>query len=139
MIDFVLHASIVLSWFIDHSTPTYVDHVRQRLVKGARALVPAIWHLEIANSFMVAERRRIQRPEDIDEAMRKLSLVVSQSITTDEDPVSSNIILGTCRQFRLTAYDAIYLEIARKRKLPLATLDRELLAAASRAGIEAFS
>jgi predicted nucleic acid-binding protein len=44
-------------------------------------------------------------------------------------------VLSTARSFRLTAYDSIYLEIARTEGLPLATLDRSLRTAASQAGV----
>ncbi len=47
--------------------------------------------------------------------------------------------LLTAREFRLTAYDAVYLETALRQELPLATLDRQLLAAAARAGVEILS
>ena len=38
-------------------------------------------------------------------------------------------------RFRLTVYDAAYLELARRRTLPLATLDQALLFAAATLGI----
>lgn len=38
--------------------------------------------------------------------------------------------------YGLTSYDAVYLELALRRQLPLATLDRELRAAANSLGIE---
>jgi predicted nucleic acid-binding protein len=37
--------------------------------------------------------------------------------------------------FQLTAYDAAYLELAKRRKLPLATLDGEMRAAAKSLGL----
>jgi predicted nucleic acid-binding protein len=48
-------------------------------------------------------------------------------------------VLHTAREFRLTSYDAIYLETALREKLPLATLDRQLLKAAREAGVEVVS
>jgi predicted nucleic acid-binding protein len=45
-------------------------------------------------------------------------------------------ILPIARAHRLTVYDALYLELAGRRGLPLATLDRELAAAARSVGIE---
>ena len=47
--------------------------------------------------------------------------------------------LHAAREFRLTAYDAVYLEMALRQQLPLATLDRELRTAASKAGVEIVS
>jgi predicted nucleic acid-binding protein len=61
--------------------------------------------------------------------------VVLQSIETVSDSVSMRQIIATSREFRLTAYDAAYLELARAQKLPIATLDRRIKAAAAQAGI----
>ena len=38
-------------------------------------------------------------------------------------------------RFKLTVYDAAYLELAQRRRLPLASLDQELRAAAMAAGV----
>jgi len=46
--------------------------------------------------------------------------------------------LTTALAFRLSAYDAVYLDTARRQRLPLATLDRGLIAAAKRADVELF-
>ncbi len=44
--------------------------------------------------------------------------------------------LGQARQHGLATYDAAYLELALRRDLPLATLDRRLRKAGSVAGID---
>jgi predicted nucleic acid-binding protein len=66
----------------------------------------------------------------------KLEALREQSIDSVEMESSSSRLFVTARQFHLTAYDAEYLETARKERLSLATLDRKLKAAAVRAGIE---
>jgi len=38
--------------------------------------------------------------------------------------------------YRLTSYDAAYLELALRRKLPLATLDEDLVRACKMAGVD---
>jgi predicted nucleic acid-binding protein len=45
------------------------------------------------------------------------------------------VLLPLMDRFNLTAYDATYLELALRRNLPLATLDKELFAAARQAGV----
>ena len=47
-------------------------------------------------------------------------------------------VLDLMRRHRLTAYDATYLELAIRLRLPLATKDRELLAAAPLVGVPLF-
>ena len=96
-----------------------------------------IWQLEIANGFINAERRGLLTLSDTTEALQSLDIVIAQAIEPSRDPVSMRGALRTARDFRLTAYDAVYLETSLRLHLPLATLDRELLAAASKAGVEA--
>jgi predicted nucleic acid-binding protein len=136
---FVLDASVTLAWFLDRPTAPYADHVRQLLLRGNRAVVPALCKLEIANGFIMAERRGMLASSDTAEALKNLDVVIAQAVENSEDPVSMRSVLQAAREFRLTAYDAVYLETALRQDLPLATLDRQLLAAASKAGVEIVS
>jgi len=136
---FVLDASVALAWFLDRPTATYADHIRELLLRGDRAIVPALWPLEIANGFITAERRGVLTSSDTVEALENLDIVVAQAIENSQDPVSMRRALHTAREFRLTAYDAVYLETALRQELPLATLDRQLVTAASKAGVEILS
>jgi predicted nucleic acid-binding protein len=136
---FVLDASVALAWFLDRAPAPYADHVRQLLLRGNRAVVPALWQLEIANGFITAERRGILTASDTTEALRDLDLVIAQAIENSQDPISMRRALHAGRKFGLTAYDAVYLETALGQGLPLATLDRRLTAAASKAGVETLS
>jgi predicted nucleic acid-binding protein len=133
---FVLDASITLAWFLDRPIAQYAEHVRQLLLRGNRAVVPALWQLEIANGFVVAERRGLLTPSDTTEALQNLDIVIAQAIDNNQDTVSIRRVLQVAREFRLTAYDAVYLETSLRQELPLATLDRQLLTAASKAGVE---
>jgi predicted nucleic acid-binding protein len=136
---FVLDASVVLAWFLDRPTAPFADHIRQLLLRGNRAVVPALWQLEIANGFIVAERRGVHTPSDTVEALRNLDIVIAQAIENSQDEVSMRRALLTAREFGLTAYDAVYLETALRQESPLATLNRRLIAAASKAGVELVS
>jgi predicted nucleic acid-binding protein len=91
---------------------------------------------EIANGFVTAERRGVLTPLDTTEALQSLDVVLAQAIENSPETVSMRRVLHTARQFQLTAYDAVYLETALRQELPLATLDRQLLTAASKAGVE---
>jgi|SRR5580692_8254929 predicted nucleic acid-binding protein len=130
---FVLDASVTLSWFVDRPVAPYAAHVKQLLLKESQAVVPVIWRLEVANGFVMTERG-LSLPSDTTEMLQALDVVL-QSIETISDSVSMRQIIATSREFRLTAYDAAYLELARAQKLPIATLDRQIKAAAAKAGI----
>ncbi|MGB7603345.1 MAG: type II toxin-antitoxin system VapC family toxin [Candidatus Sulfotelmatobacter sp.] len=136
---FVLDASVALAWLLDRPTAPYADRVRHLLLGGCRAVVPALWQLEIANGFIVAERRGLLTSSETDEALQNLDVIIAEAVESSRDILSMRSVIRTAREFRLTAYDAVYLETAVRQELPLATLDRQLLLAASRAGVEIIS
>src|SRR5215469_8479749 len=84
----------------------------------------------------VAERRSILTPADVDHAMIDIEQIVTQAVDNDSIVVSVRESLATARALQLSAYDAVYLDLARRVKLPLATLDEQLRAAAGHAGVE---
>ena len=133
---FVLDASISLAWFLDHPVAPYAIHVRRLLAAGSRAIVPALWHLEMANGLAGAERRGILASADVDLSLAQLEQLLGRAIESDADLVPVRVACTTARAFGLTSYDALYLEMARLAGLPLATLDQPLRAAANRAGVE---
>jgi len=132
----VLDASVALAWFLDDPIPAYAMQVRQLFVDGARAIVPALWHLEMANALVVAERRRILRSKDVSVSLHYLEQLTIQAVETRTDSGSMRQALNTARAFQLSAYDSVYLETARSEGIPLVTLDKSLRSAATRAGIE---
>ena len=99
-------------------------------------MVPALWHLEMSNGLAVAERRSILSTADIDQALLDIEQIVAQGVDTSSIFVSTRQALVTARAFQLSAYDAVYLDLARHERLPLASLDERLRAAAGQAGVE---
>lgn len=136
MKSFVLDASVALRWFLDNPMPTYANRVKQIFVRGARAVVPALWHLEMSNGLAIAERRSILTKADVDQAMIDIEQIVAQAADTDSIVISVRQSLATARAFHLSAYGAVYLDLARRNRLPLATLDERLRAAAGQGGVE---
>ena len=138
MSDFVLHASVALAWVVDNPIPAYALEVRNALGNGKRGLVPALWHLEIANGLISAERRHDLVGADLMEALATIHATATQALDTDMTLITLAEALAHARSFELTAYDAVYLDLARRDRLPLATLDKRLRTAAARAGIPAM-
>lgn len=139
MIRFVLDASVALAWFVDNPVAPYATRVRKSLASDARAVVPGLWHLEMANGLAVAERRGILTPTNAKAGITVIEQLLTQTIESSAEFISIRQVLATAQTFELTAYDAVYLETARHERLPLATLDRKLLAAARQAGVELYS
>ena len=139
MIRFVLDASVALAWFVDNPVAAYAVRVRKSLARDARALVPGLWHLEMANGLAVAERRGVLTSANSTAAIAAIEQLLVQAIENSADSISLRQVLTTARDFQLTAYDAVYLYTARRERLPLATLDQRLLSAAQQAGVEVYS
>ena len=138
MIRFVLDASVALAWFVDNPVAPYATRVRKSLASDARAVVPGLWQVEMANGLAVAERRGIMTPTNAKAGITVIEQLLTQTIESSAEFISIRQVLATAQTFELTAYDAIYLETARHERLPLATLDRKLQSAARQAGVEIF-
>jgi predicted nucleic acid-binding protein len=133
--QFVLDASVALAWVLDNPVPVYALGVRQQMFNGKRGLVPALWHLEIANGLATAERRGDLSAADVEDALDQILATATSKLDTEINLVPAGEGLANARAFQLTAYDAVYLELARREGLPLATLDKRLRAAAAKAGV----
>jgi predicted nucleic acid-binding protein len=129
----VVDASVALSWCFDDeaspATEAVLDQVRQE-----GGVVPNLWHLELANVLLRAERRGRNIPEGI---TARLEYVGRLPITTDTETAGRawREVLALARAEGLTTYDAAYLELAVRRGLPLATKDEALLGAAKKVGV----
>ena len=136
MKHFVLDASVALGWTLDSPAPASATRAKQALLSGTRAVAPALWHLEIANGLAVAERRGILTSSDAMLALLQLEQLCAQALEIEADIVPMRQALTTARAYQLSAYDSIYLDLALRAKLPLATLDVALRKAAGKAGVE---
>ncbi len=136
MSRFVLDASVALSWFIDQPVDPYAVQVRDSMRGGLGAIVPQLWQVEFANGVLVAERRKIVDAAEADQSIAEMEGLKLAGIEVEAGPPPIGDVLTMARTFQLTAYDAVYLELARRAGLPLATLDNRLRAAASKAGVE---
>jgi predicted nucleic acid-binding protein len=113
----------------------YTESVLDRLVGGDTAVAPAVWPFEIANVVTVAERRRMVKPAQAAaffQTVRQLLVVVDR--LGIEHVFSA--VAETARRYRLSAYDAGYLELALREALALATVDEALRNVAQAAGLE---
>ncbi len=135
---FVLDASVALRWFLDNPVPAYAAWVRKAMLRGAQARVPVLWHIEMANGLAVAERRGVLQAPEVEDSLLDIEEMLAGSIDDDEIVLGARQVLAPARSFRLTAYDAVYLDLAQREGLPLATLDEALRSAARRAGVTVF-
>lgn len=131
--SFVLDNSVALTWcFEDERTPATTALLERVGELGATA--PMLWPLEALNGLLVAERRgRLDR-----ERRRILAGFLRALPVKIDDETASQAWAATldlAERFRLSSYDAAYLELALRHDLPLASLDRDLRAAAEALGL----
>jgi predicted nucleic acid-binding protein len=134
--DFVLDGSVTLCWYFQDEADSYADAVQESLV-DRRAHVPRLWHLEIANTLVMGERRNRSTQA---QAASWLNLLRALPIDVDDQTEAKawDDTLNLARAHKLTAYDAAYLELAMRRGLALATLDDGLKKAAAAAGVPLY-
>ncbi len=134
MTSFVLDNSVVLAWCMADENHPLADYALRRATSG-RAFVPGIWWYELRNALLVNERRgRL----GIAETAATLGAVARLRVSIDADHHEQRV-LDLARRCRLTVYDAAYLEVAIRRALPLASLDRRLRDAATASGVPLLS
>ncbi len=123
----VLDASLTMTWYFEDEATPATDAVLD-LVAQTSAIVPLLWKLEVANAFQSSIRRK-----RIDTAYRDTSIAGLGKLPIEIDPETDvhiwAAVLRLSDRFLLTIYNACYLELAQRRKLPLATLDQDLRAA----------
>jgi predicted nucleic acid-binding protein len=130
----VLDASITLAWIYADETTDAVLRVFD-LLKSEGAWIPALWRWEIANVLETNARRGRHERDFCYEALAALSVFEIQVDAESEREAWFGAI-ELAERHSLTVYDAAYLELAIRRKIPLATLDRELRAAAEAEGVK---
>jgi predicted nucleic acid-binding protein len=129
----VVDSSVVLAWIYDDERTDDLDRILRR-VEDTGAWVPGIWRLEIANSLQQnIRRKRIDRTYRDRSVMDLLRLPFNVDRETHDNAWTRTLVLAD--ELGLTSYDACYLELAERRGLPLATLDRELQRAATNIGV----
>ena len=136
MSRFVLDCSMPMAWCFEDETTPRTDAVLASAEPGG-AIVPSLWPLEVANALVVCERRkRVSAARVVEFSNFVSGLPIEIYEQTVETALGETIALA--RRWRLSAYDAAYLELALREECPLASLDGPLNEAAAGLGIALF-
>lgn len=129
----VLDSSATLAWIYGDETTEAIRRVFEA-VADRGAIVPSLWRLEVANSLTMAMRRGRVDTEFRRAALADLGFLnITVDVHTDANAWASTLELAD--RFRLTVYDAAYVELAERRGLSLATLDDEMRKAGAALGL----
>jgi predicted nucleic acid-binding protein len=132
-VSFVVDNSVALAWcFEDEQTPAVMELLDRVTETGAFA--PSLWPLEALNGLLTAERRK---RVDARRRHRLAGFLRALPVTLDTETADQawTATVRLAERHRLSVYDAAYLELAQRRKLPLATLDQDLIKAAKATGV----
>ncbi|EIQ01423.1 putative nucleic acid-binding protein [Opitutaceae bacterium TAV1] len=130
----VLDCSATLPWIFQDEATEATDRLLDDLTAGAEAWVPALWHLELGNVLIGAQRRGRIDQAGIEGFFSRLG-AYEISVDTETIPRAWNKTLDLALLHQLSTYDAAYLELALRRDLPLASLDTALIRAAKATGV----
>ncbi len=134
---FVLDNSVTMRWFFSDGKPSdlaYADKVLAD-VKRWSSVVPVTWGLEVSNVLARAESKgQVTKAK----TARFIKMLDDMNIAADKETFkySMSDTLELARTYKLSAYDASYLELALRLDIPLATIDEGLRKAAKKAGVK---
>ena len=139
MTDFVLDNSVAMRWLLASNKiddQIYAEDVLKSL-SNKDALVPNLWHLEATNVLLGAEKRDETSVGEIEGFISQLE---NLPIHVDHLTVHQafNRTLALARAYKLSSYDAAYLELAIREGIPIATLDKDIIKAANKSGVRIY-
>ena len=138
--NLVLDNSVTMRWFFGDGKPQELAYAGKVLdvMKSASAIVPVTWALEVANVIARAEAKGL-----VTGARSEAFLAMLEGVDIEADAATFSHALSytlqLARRYKLSAYDASYLELSLRLGLPLATLDEDLQKAAKKAGVKKFA
>jgi predicted nucleic acid-binding protein len=127
----VVDCSVTLPWFLEDERSKFTDDLLDAIDRS-EYWAPSLWRIEMLNGLLMAERRkRIDRPWRI----ASVEQVARLNVRVDPALPRVSAIGELAERHRLSAYDAAYLELAKRLDFAMATLDRDLVKAAAAEGI----
>lgn len=139
MSGFILDNSVSMRWLLESNKAVdqkYAEAVLKSFL-DADALVPNLWHLEASNVLLGAEKRSEIDAGEIERFISQLeNLPIQVDSLTSHKAFTRTLALS--RIYKLSSYDAAYLELAIREGLPIATLDKNLRKAANKADVKIY-
>lgn len=126
---FIADSSVGVAWAVPSQGSDATDGLLEQVAAGTPLVVPTLWPIEVANSLLVLLRRKRILAEERDRALDALGRL---PLVLDDEGcrLAFGRISELAAEHGLTVYDAAYLELAIRRKLPLASRDEPLCQAA---------
>ena len=127
----VLDASAAIAWASPDQAPPAA--LASAMANGG-CVAPALWMHEVHNVLLMLQRRK-----RIDGEGHAAACAALEALDVEVEPPAWGLVAHEvsrlARAHALTIYDAAYLELAMRRRLPLATFDAALRKAADAEGV----
>ena len=128
---FVLDNSVVSGWLLPSQASAYSEAIAHRL-QTETAIAPALLPLEYTNVLRTAcKRQKLIAAQ----ALEMIAALAELPIAIDNAAPNPAQLLDLALRYDLTSCDALYLDLALRRSLPIATLNPALAHAAQVAGV----
>ena len=115
----------VVAYFL-LGTPKFVREAREFWAQAGELLAPAVWEAEIANVIWMATRAKIVTEED---ATAKLALAGRLGIISMNNRTLWHGALARSMSSGVAVYDTLFVELAEREGIALATFDEKVLKA----------
>jgi predicted nucleic acid-binding protein len=132
---FVVDSSVAIAWVVSSQSNKVTDRLLEDVASGQAFAVPVLWAFEVANTLVMLERRRRLSPEEAANA-RSLLRGLVPVVDHDGNGLALREISELAQKHSLSAYDATYLELALRLRMPLASRDAALNKAARLCGAD---
>lgn len=133
--EWVIDSSIALAWVLPDEQSDRARRFGDSLEGDERLWIPPLWWYEISNALTICQRRKRLGDSDVHAAIQRINgLMLMTDTLLGCDGITK--LYSLANENNLTAYDASYLELARRKGIGLATLDQRLAAAATASGVE---
>ncbi len=113
----------VIAYFL-LGTARFVDETRDFMTALREGWAPAVWQAELANVLWMATRHKVL---SLDEAAKRLTLADGLGVHAVSDRTLWQGALVRAHQTNTPVYDTLFVELAVREQLPLATFDAALL------------
>lgn len=134
----VVDASVALAWGLPDERSPFADQVLDAIAETG-SLAPSLWIPEVLNGALAAERRKRLSGDEAEALVMMIEALHRRRIVKVVDLDAGHALAQLhplARTLGISAYDAVYLLLARIEALPLATLDGALARAAKQAGVQ---
>src|SRR5712691_2429230 len=120
---FILDASVTVEWFLPGSGPRsrYAEGILERISSGALVpAVPDLWHYELGSVLIAAKRDRRISAAKLRTAQLALRGLQPETLALEVDAAG---LIDLSQRYHLQGYDVVYFELARRLRIPIASID----------------